>query len=442
MEDAAALIARGRRLLGQGNAMSAAHHLERGAAAAPPSADLLCDLAIARHRCGDAEGAARACAEALALDPGHGPARLNLSCILRELDRLEEAVGHASSAEATGIAAGDVGLTADARFNRGIARLGLGRLAEGWRDWDARLEQPIWTRFDPARRWTGAPLAGRRLVVRREQGIGDELFFATTYPELLRRAAGSPVVIECDARLLGALSRALPGAALHAIDTVAGRGAALAGRPTPPGAARAPAGDLWVAAGSLPGIFGQPLPARPVSPLFSPLPELAARWRQRLAALPGSGPIVGLCWRSSMAAPRRDRLQAAIDDLAPILRRPDIRPVGLQLAVRPDEVERIAAIAGRPIETFPDLDLGNDFEQALALVAALDLAISVGTWIAPLAGTVGTPVWYLAALADYWTLGTDTIPWFARARRYAASGGDYASAAARAAADLARGDWR
>jgi tetratricopeptide (TPR) repeat protein len=445
MGDAAELIARGRRQLAAGNAVSAVEALERAAAALPRSADILCDLALARHRSGDPDGAVAACAEALALEPEHGPARLNLACVLRELDRLEECIVHADRAEATGMATGDQGLAADARFNRGLARLGLGLIAEGWADWEARLAQPIWTRFDPSRRWQGEPLAGRRLVVRREQGIGDELFFATCYPALLRRTSGpggGPVVIECDIRLAGPLGRALPGAALHGIDTVAGRGAALAGRPTPPSAMRAPAGDLWVAAGSLPFLLGQPAFNQPPAPLMAPLAEPAARWKRRLAALPGSGPVVGLCWRTSMAAPRRDRLQARVEDLAAILRLPEIRPVVLQIAPRPEELARAAELAGRPLETFPELDLADDFEQALALVSALDLVVSVGTWIVPLAGMAGTPAWYLAALRDYWTLGTERVPWFAATRRYGASGGTFAAAAARLAADLARGAGR
>lgn len=430
--------------------MAATDKLGLATGATQASADALCDRAVERHRDGEPERAVAACVEALAIDPGHGPARLNLACILRELDRLEEAVVHATRAEAVGLARGDQGLVVDARFNRGLARLGLGELAEGWADWNARLGQPQWTRFDPARRWNGEPLAGRRLVVRREQGIGDELFFATCYKALLRRCGGpggGPVAIECDLRIQAALARALlgvalPDVALHGIDTVAGRAAAQSGLPLPAGARRAPEGDLWVAAGSLPGLLGRPVDLPPDGALLAPLPALATRWRQRLDALPGAGPVVGLCWRSSMASGRRDRLQAAIGDLAPLLQLPDIRPAGLQIGPRPGELAEAEALAGRKLETFPELDLANDFEQALALVAACDLVIAVGTWIVPLAGMVGTPVWYLMPLRDYWTVGTDTIPWFDDMRCYDAREGRFADAAARMAQDFRLGGWR
>ncbi|MCC7046958.1 MAG: tetratricopeptide repeat protein [Alphaproteobacteria bacterium] len=425
--------------------MAASDSLDLAIAHGAASADALCDLAVGHHRNGEPERAVAACIEALALAPDHGPARLNLACILRELDRLEEAVAHASRAEAVGLARGDRGLVADARFNRGLARLGLGELAEGWADWDARLSQPQWLRFDPARRWNGEPLAGRRLVVRREQGIGDELVFATCYRALLERCAGpegGPVLFECDLRIEAALARALPGAALHGIDTVAGRAAAQAGRTVPPSARRAPEGDLWVAAGSLPGLVGRPIDLAPDGALLAPLPALATHWRQRVDALPSAGPVVGLCWRSSMAGNRRDRLQAAIGDLAPLLRLPGIRPVGLQIAPRPEELAEAEALAGRKLETFADLDLANDFEQALALVAACDLVIAVGTWIVPLAGMAGTPAWYLMPLRDYWTVGTETIPWFDDTRCYDAREGRFADAAARMAQDIRLGGWR
>lgn len=435
MGEAAELIAHGRRQLAAGQAMEAAAALESATAIEPVSADVFCDLAIAHHRAGDPGRAVAACREALARAPDHAAANLNLACILRELDRLGEAVAHADRAERIALATGDDGLLADARFNRGLARLGLGQVDAGWQDWDGRLAQPLWTRFDPARRWTGQPLDGRSLVVRREQGIGDELFFATCYPEVLRRASGSPVVIEADARLASALARALPGATLHPIDTVAGREAALAGRPAPASAARAPQGDLWVAAGSLPGLLGLPDTS---TPLLTPLPELRQRWTERLAALPGHGPVIGLCWRSSQASARRDRFQAGIEQMAPLLRLEGIRCVSLQIGL----TDRERALAGASLHHFPDLDLANDLDQALALASALDLVVSVGTWIVPLAGMVGTPAWYLSALRDFWTLGQDTIPWFRGMRVLPTADGDFTASATEAAQAIAAGGWR
>ncbi len=435
MGEAAELVALGRRQLAAGQAMEAAAALSSAAEIEPVSADVFCDLAIAHHRAGDAARAMAACHEALARDPDHPATTLNIACILRELDRLDEAVAHADRAERIALAAGDSGLLADARFNRGLAKLGLGQVADGWRDWDGRLAQPMWTRFDSARRWQGEPLDGRTLVVRREQGIGDELIFATCYPALLRCAAGSPVVIECDARLAPSLARTLPGATLHPIDTVAGRAAATAGRPAPASAQRAPAGDCWVAAGSLPGLLGMPDVSQP---LLTPRPDLVPHWKKRVASLPGTGPAIGLCWRSSQLGARRDRFQATIEQMAPLLRQDSIRLVGLQIGVTDQE----RAIAGGRLHCFDDLDLANDLEQALALIASVDLVVSVGTWIVPMAGMVGIPAWYLAGLRDFWTLGTDTIPWFKDMRVLPTADGDYKTSAARAAERIAAGGWR
>ncbi|MCK6453887.1 MAG: hypothetical protein L6R19_23980 [Alphaproteobacteria bacterium] len=418
--------------------MTAVRGIEQASPQSGGSADAWCDLALGRHLAGDGEAALDACRRALALDPAHAAARLNLACILRELDRLEEAAMQAESVAVLARNRGDAALLADARFNRALALLGLGRLEDAWADYDARLALPPWTRFAADRRWRGEKLGGRGLVLRREQGIGDELMFASLYPKLVRSAQGQDggaVTIECDARLAAPLARSLPGTALHPIDTVAGRAAAAAGLPPPPGAARAVAGDCWAAAGSLPGILGLPEHHRDDSPLLSPLPELAVRWRQRLAALPGRGPLVGLCWRTSLSTGRRDRLQAAIAELAPLIALADVRFVSLQIGARPDELAELAARAGRQVADFPDLDLANDLEQALALVAGLDLVVSVGTWIVPLAGAAGTRACYLAALRDYWTLGGERVAWFAGARAYRASPG-YADAAAAVAADI------
>lgn len=412
--------------------MMAALKMETG------SADSWCDLALVRHLAGDSEGAVAACRQSLALDPGHSAARLNLACILRELDQLEEAASHAETVASMAERAGAAPLLADARFNRALALLGLGRCDEGWNDYDARLMLPAWQRFGPDRRWHGESLHGRHLIVRREQGIGDELMFAALYPKLVRRTLsqdGGAVTIECDARLAAPLARCLPGAAFHPIDTVAGREAAVAGRPAPASAARAPGTGPWVAAGSLARLIG--MPEQEKGPLLRPLSGLLAAWRARLAALPGKGPLIGLCWRTGLSSGRRDRLQAAPELLAPLLALPDARFVSLQIGARPDELATLGRLAGRPVASFDDLDLAHDLEQVMALVAVLDLVVSVGTWIAPLAGAVGTRVAYLAGLRDYWTLGGDTIAWFGHSRVYQATHG-YDDACRALAADIAQ----
>ena len=68
--------------------------------------------------------------------------------------------------------------------------------------------------------WTGGSLKNKRLLVTAEQGVGDELMFASMIPDLARRAAeeGGSIVLECDPRLVPLFARSFPGVSVHASD--------------------------------------------------------------------------------------------------------------------------------------------------------------------------------------------------------------------------------
>ena len=295
---------------------------------------------------------------------------------------------------------------ATATHNLGMLSLINGDLARGWEGYEKRFqakEARPWRR--PALpRWNGEPLNGRRLLVWREQGVGDEILFSSCYPQLA--ALDGAVTVECEPRLASLFASAFPTlkfraqtCALDGAETLADLGA-----------------DLHCPAGSLPRLLRRRIADFPMSgPWLKPPPALSARWRTRVNAL-GAGLKVGICWRSQLGGDDRDASYTALSDWAPLFAAPGVRLVNLQYDDCAVEIEAAQTRFGCVIHRWSDLDLKNDFPATSALIANLDLVISVATSVGELAAALGTPTWRIGGANDWSSLGTPCRPWYSAMR--------------------------
>ncbi len=250
--------------------------------------------------------------------------------------------------------------------------------------------------------WRGEPLPDdTTLVIVHEQGLGDEIMFASCMPDVMRRARRC--ILECDPRLIKLFARSFPGVQPIARGT---------GRSVLAGDARA----VEVLAGTLPVLFRRTASAFPAhSGYLRADPDRIAHWRARLAAL-GPGPRVGVSWRGGAASTRAKLRSIALRELAPLLGTPGCRFVSLQYGAVDADLAALAGETGIALAHFPEAI--PDYDETAALVCALDLVVTVCTSIVHLTGALGRAVWVLVPSIPEWRycLEGETLPWYPSAR--------------------------
>ena len=319
------------------------------------------------------------------------------------------------------------------RINLALALLRLGNYREGFSLYEARIDKPAWSGFATAdsravsRRLLLRPddaVAGRRIVVLAEQGLGDCIMFSRYIPMLAKR--GARIALACNPSLRPFLER-IPG-----IETL------LSPPPDQPLAQinlTALAFDAWVPLMSLPYFFGTDASSIPAAiPYWSPDAARVAEWRSYFAksGRPGT-PKVGLVFRANPLSGSHAERSLAVSDLLPLLESEAVDVVNLQHGPAGRELAAVAPGIIDPFQAEVPLD------EFGAVVAATDLLISVDTMAAHCAGAMGHPTWVAVPFSPHWAWVVDqaTTPWYPSARLFRqATPGDWSAAIAELAAAL------
>ncbi|MGE0441733.1 MAG: tetratricopeptide repeat protein [Gemmatimonadales bacterium] len=390
------------------------------------------------------EGAAR-------LRPTIMDAWINLGAVLEKLDRHRDAVAAYQRAAAcaeedpapaynTGnalLALGDFAGAAaafrsvielapdhgDAQWNLATALLAAGDFEGGWSQYEWRWRK---RELEPEHRfpwplWKGEPVAARRLLVWREQGLGDELLFATCLRELV--AAGADVTLAATDRLVSLFARAFPGVTVVA-DGQWGQ------RPF----------DFHVPLGSLPRYLRKTRSAFPLDTRFL-VPDSAAatRWATRLDKL-GPGLKVGICWRSGLVTEERSRSYSPLESWGSIFALPDVHFINLQYDDCAAEIAAARKTFGVTIHRWPKENLRDDLESVAGLLWNLDAVVTAPTAVSSLAGAAGVRTFELDNGGDWTAHGEERSPWFPSIRivRRPYGTSDWAPCAEQVARELVR----
>ncbi len=436
----------GNRLLQQGDLSGAQAHYKLALALAPDLAEVWANLALLQERKGEIADAIGSYSRALALQPTNTQIYLNLGVLLLNHKRFADAelafrqalelAPHSAPAwsnlgvlwaclkrEDEAEACYRRALVIDphyarAQFNLSYILMRQGRFEEGWQAREARSDDPL-GRYFAAVRWQGEDLTGKSIIIGFEAGFGDMIQFIR-YATLLKAHGARRVSLLCHPPLKTLLAR------MPTLDDVYGYDEAVPQT----------GWDYWCPPMSLPLHFGTRLDNIPahVPYLFADALK-AAQWQDQLEN--GKGPRVGLVWQGNPAFENdRDRSIPTLDALVPLLGIARIRFVSLQKG--PAEAAQVHVPMSQALFVAgPQL---HDFDDTAALIANLDLVITVDTAVAHLAGAMGKPCWVL--LPDYrpdwrWLTGRADSPWYPTLRLIQqTTAGDWAGLLAHVAQDL------
>jgi tetratricopeptide (TPR) repeat protein len=282
--------------------------------------------------------------------------------------------------------------------------LHLGKISEGWDNYEFGSGSLLpGTAYRSRRKfvqpkWNGEEIKGKKLLIWREQGLGDEIEFSTCLTDVFELKVD--VILECDPRLVEIFQRTFP--TFHV-------------RPESIRVDYFPATDdfdFQCAVGSLPRLFRRDIKSfeREITPLK--IKDYAIEeFRSRLSEY-SQKKLIGICWRSGIFSIGRNLNYTALVDWRELLTQNDFHFVNLQYGDCESELLEIENLLGINIIRWQDLDLKNDLENLFGLIKNLDAVVTVGTAVSSIAASCNVPT-YLLMKPSWLMLGQkDHYPWF------------------------------
>ncbi|MDD2338277.1 MAG: tetratricopeptide repeat protein [Geobacteraceae bacterium] len=285
---------------------------------------------------------------------------------------------------------------AEAHWNLALALLQVGEFAQGWQEFEWRWKKQGFTSrlrtfLQPL--WDGAPLGNRTILIHAEQGFGDTFQFARYLP--LLAAQGGTVIVECPASQKTVLA-GVPGVSCCVAT-----------------AEELPDFDCHLPVMSLPWLFQTRLETIPLAlPYILPSLEALTSWTEKFTATDTFR--VGLVW-AGRKKPDPNRT-CSFENFVTLAEISGVTFYSLQLENEmsgPLEARQGLCLIDHTAEI-------RDFCDTAALIANLDLVISIDTGVAHLAGALGKETWVLLPYAaDWrWMLNRDDSPWYPAMRLF------------------------
>jgi tetratricopeptide (TPR) repeat protein len=421
-----------------GDVPAAIDHADRALQLRPDYADAhnllgACSLAMGNP------GRAAACfGRAVELQPDNARFHSNLGYVLiRDLDEFERGKAHIETAlqlDSTDIAIrcnycsvlGYQGRTdeviavcdrllethpdlQEARLNRALALLKQARFGEAWPDYESRrcTRSNYLARPFTYRDWKGESLSGKTVLVYAEQGVGDEIMFASCLPDVIKQAGRC--IVDCSPRLESLFARSFATAVVHGteqadrdVNWLQSLGMI----------------DFQIAAGSLPGLVRHGIANFPShNGYLHADPTRVEYWKGRLNAN-AVALNVGVAWRGGMTSTRRSLRSLVLEQLLPLLQLQGVHFVSLQHDATAEEVAAITASRHVMLDHWPEVVA--DLDETAALVSALDVVVSVCSATVHLTGALGRRAWVMVpAVAEWRYLDSgDTMPWYPSIRMF------------------------
>lgn len=281
-----------------------------------------------------------------------------------------------------------------AHLNLAHALLAQGKWKEGWQEWGKSLGckyRKEWVYGDETR-WDGSP--DKRVVIYGEQGLGDEIFYASCVPDAIE--ISQKVWIDCDPKLEGLFKRSFPRSEVHGT--------------------RRDESPNWIvnasiehrcAIGGLPEFFRNDSKTFPRKTYLVADPERRLMWRALFDSW--GKKVIGITTHGGAKHTNAAGRKIEFDDLLPLLEK-DYAFVSLDY--QPDDTELDEELNGVKIHKFPFATQSQDYDDTAALIAELDYVVGVPTTAQHCAAAMGVQTICLVPQHHQWRYGQPSMPWY------------------------------
>ena len=394
----------GNSLRDQGKLVESVQAYSKAIQIQPSSAEIYNNLGVVLQEQGKLKEAVQAYEKALEIRPDCTGFYLNFGNVLQEQGELEKSIK--AYREAIQIQPD----SAEAHKNLGMSLLLAGSFNDGWEQfaWRWKCQDLIAGKRDfPQPNWDGSNLRGKSILVWTEQGIGDEIMFASMLPDLSEM--GTNVIVECDTRLVPLFQRSFPQIQF------------LSRQISPhPRLFDANNIDYQVPMGNLGQWLRSNEDSFTASNYLLPCPKKTAQLRQKYKNLADDKLLVGISWKSTNRDIGKSK-STSLKDWTSILSQGDCYFVNLQYGDTKSEIEEYVSDKNN-ISIYQDEEINplTDLDGFAAQVLALDLVISTSNTTVHIAGALGQSVWTLLRLVPSWRwmVQRDDTLWYPRMKLF------------------------
>ena len=323
---------------------------------------------------------------------------VNLASVMIDTGRFEEAEPYCEMA-----------IELNDATEKGVANLGFCQLAqrkwkEGWKNY----RKCLGTEWRPLQQYNKEPLwegqtevFGRRpkVVLYAEQGLGDIISFASMIPDAEKDV---DIVLDVDERLKNLFQRSFPGIKVYG--TRHKKQLIWKEEDTNP--------DFSLPMGQIGEYYRLQDDDFPGTPYLTADPDRVIQWK---ALFDSKGkPAIGIAWRGGIPKTGSKFRQWDLEQLLPILKSVDAHWVSLQYKPASKEIEAFK-------KDHPEIDLveyqhrtlTNDYDDTVAMIAAMDHVVTMQTAVVHVAGGLGVPCWAHVPMNSQWRYGSkgEEFPW-------------------------------
>jgi Flp pilus assembly protein TadD len=334
----------------------------------PDNAEYYFNLGITERDLGKLENSELWLKKAISLNPNYFQAYNDLGITLSNLKRLKESDYNFNKA-----------IELNSHYAEAYTNLSYNCLikkdfkkASELYEWRWKIKKNLHKKlFENKQKWNGEK--NKKVLVLKEQGIGDQLMFSSIFCELSNLS--KKLIVNCDERLTSIFNRSFPSEILYKSNVEEINDSDF---------------DFYIYMGSLGSYFRKNLKDYSLnSKRFIRADDKKTSFFKTKLQSDKNQKIIGISWNTKSSNIMSNFRNIELKNLIENLKNENLKFVNLQYGDVSKEIKEISKKFGINIITFPDLDYKNDIDGLASLISACDKVIAIDNFTSHLSGSLG-----------------------------------------------------